>query len=54
MHCSCSAFHIDDILYNNILIFDFENHDFLIFMMLVIVMLRTVYVMKEKDHMMRK
>ena len=39
---------INDILYNHVSIFNREDHDFFAFVMLMIVMLKTVYVMKER------
>ncbi len=49
MHRSFPALHIDDILYNDVLVSDREDHD-----SLAPVMPKTVYVMEERNRTMRR
>jgi hypothetical protein len=45
-------FHIDDILYNDVLVPDRGDHDSLASVMLVVVMPKTVYMVEERDRTM--
>jgi hypothetical protein len=56
MHRSCPALHIDDNLYNDVLVSDLsrKDHDSLASVVPVVVMLKTVYVVEERDRTMRR
>jgi len=53
IHHSCSALHIDDILYNDVSIFDHKNHNFFALMMFMIVILK-LYSLLDDCHSLSK